>query len=434
MKKSLPKVLLVSIALVILLGQLSHAGTINTFGKFSTNSRKKQKRTLARVAESQLRLPETERYYYWDDVANDWVLWQYFWKSIYDEKGNLLMIIGLSDAGDSTYKEVHKYNTEGKETEVTSYYWGEEGFFPSDRHYNTYDSYGRPLGYVSQVYLLSKNDWENKLKVANTYSSTELQFPDNYTKSEWDGEEWKVTSEGENIVWKDFENDAIASGVVYSYDMDSLKTKYSTDGGITTGLIWNLEFESILPNGKTLSSVDELGNTVTVLQVLMDNVYRDYRKTTDFVDDHGNYAGYEIAFWYGSWEISEYSTYKNSYNENGDLVELEVNSYNIDGKENTQKYKLVYSDFIAVTGLQRSESTISRFAYPNPTTGAVNIENKGGEEIQFSLYNLQNQLILSSITSGGKTTISMDDLPAGIYLLKSVTASGKLYTEKLVKE
>ncbi|MBO9702624.1 MAG: T9SS type A sorting domain-containing protein [Sporocytophaga sp.] len=433
MNKSVQKLLLLSIALVIFLGQLSHAGSINTLGVFSPNTRKKSKRSLARIAESKLWLPETEAYYYWDYVTNDWGISPDISKNIYDEKGNLLMNVSFSNAGDSIYKEVHKYNTDGKEIEITSYYWGEEDFIPEYRQYSTYDSYGRPLGYISQVYLLSKNDWENELKVESTYSSIELQSPDNYIQSSWDGEKWKVISKGANIVWKDFENGDIASGFVYKYGIDTLMTIYSTDGGITTGMIWRYEYDVFIPMAKTLSSVDELGNTITVLQVLMNNEYHDYQKTTDLVDDYGNYAGSEIAFWNGSWEISQYNIYNNTYNESGDLVESEIVSYNLDGKGNTEKVKVVYSDFLVITGLQRSENSMSRFAYPNPTTGVVNIE-VGGDEVLFSVYNLQNQLILSSSTSGGKATILMEALPSGVYLLKSVSSSGKLYTEKLVKE
>jgi len=436
MRKVLPKLLVVGITLIFL-SQLCHAGPVSAFRKFKPVGRKKQKSQAARVAESQLSLPVKETYYNWDAAISDWDL-AVVYENKYDDKGNLIMQVGFSEGGDSLSKEVHKYNAEGEETEYSSYHkWGEEGLVPEYRESYTYDPYGRPLEYLSQVYYKITGNWENELKLTGTYSSTVLEYPDNYSQYQWDGLAWKLTNKGANITWKDFDNGDILSGYVTVYNEEILATTYSTDeAGTTTGIIEQFDFDVFIPVGKTISTKDEGGNVFTILQIYMNGEYQNYTKTIDLFDEHGNYSGFSVDGWTGEdWDIVQYHVYNNVYNSNNDLVETNRISYNLDGEGNIEKTKSVYSDFVVISGIQNSlHAELSRFAYPNPVTELVNIENKSGEEIQFSLYNLQNKLMLSSRTSGGKATISMDDLPSGIYLLKSVTSSGKLYTEKLVKE
>ncbi|GAL83150.1 hypothetical protein MYP_376 [Sporocytophaga myxococcoides] len=54
--------------------------------------------------------------------------------------------------------------------------------------------------------------------------------------------------------------------------------------------------------------------------------------------------------------------------------------------------------------------------------------------MEISIINMQNTPVFSGTIDAGKGSISIKDFPAKMYILISTTSSGKIYTEKIVKE
>jgi hypothetical protein len=67
--------------------------------------------------------------------------------------------------------------------------------------------------------------------------------------------------------------------------------------------------------------------------------------------------------------------------------------------------------------------------YPNPAHDHINIHSK--DIISVNLYSISGQLILSKEIEAESDKISITEIPAGIYFLEAISASGKSFTEKL---
>jgi len=68
--------------------------------------------------------------------------------------------------------------------------------------------------------------------------------------------------------------------------------------------------------------------------------------------------------------------------------------------------------------------------YPNPNSGLISIETE--ESGNAEIYNLGGQMLLKSALKSGTNDIPLD-LPSGIYIMKTTTASGQ-FTDKVVKQ
>ncbi|MDF3026962.1 MAG: repeat protein [Fluviicola sp.] len=90
-----------------------------------------------------------------------------------------------------------------------------------------------------------------------------------------------------------------------------------------------------------------------------------------------------------------------------------------------------YSELAAITidGYSGRQVII----YPNPAMNEISIESAGSETDSYLLYNCQGQEISSQtkIIESSKNSLKIDvsQLPAGIYLLKTLTQSGKFYKQ-----
>ena len=71
--------------------------------------------------------------------------------------------------------------------------------------------------------------------------------------------------------------------------------------------------------------------------------------------------------------------------------------------------------------------------YPNPTQDFLILQSKGGEDLNYGLYDLQGRLLLTEKINQDKSVLSMADLPTAPYLLKIFKSSKPLKTFKLIK-
>ncbi len=69
--------------------------------------------------------------------------------------------------------------------------------------------------------------------------------------------------------------------------------------------------------------------------------------------------------------------------------------------------------------------------YPNPASDILNIKSENAQEI--NIYNIAGQKVMSALTNSGTTSISVENLEAGIYMIESIdTNTAKRATSKLI--
>ncbi len=78
--------------------------------------------------------------------------------------------------------------------------------------------------------------------------------------------------------------------------------------------------------------------------------------------------------------------------------------------------------------LSAPENSHNVLAYPNPFRDKISLENSS-EIVSMELYNLSGQKLLESHSN----TINTSELPTGVYLLNTITKSGKNYRQKIIK-
>lgn len=71
--------------------------------------------------------------------------------------------------------------------------------------------------------------------------------------------------------------------------------------------------------------------------------------------------------------------------------------------------------------------------YPNPTYNEFNVSVNDTEINSVDVYNLQGQILKSEQANGNQATISVNELPAGVYIVKVYTTSGVI-AQRLVKK
>ena len=77
------------------------------------------------------------------------------------------------------------------------------------------------------------------------------------------------------------------------------------------------------------------------------------------------------------------------------------------------------------TGIdEQAENNLNLTAYPNPTTGIINVEYNSQTPVQFDVINMLGENVLSQNTNNTKnTTIDVSSLTKGLYFLQMTTYS-----------
>jgi len=77
------------------------------------------------------------------------------------------------------------------------------------------------------------------------------------------------------------------------------------------------------------------------------------------------------------------------------------------------------------TGIdEQAENNLNLTAYPNPTTGIINVEYNSQTPVQFDVINMLGENVLSQNTNNTKnTTIDVSSLTKGLYFLQMTTDS-----------
>ncbi len=118
---------------------------------------------------------------------------------------------------------------------------------------------------------------------------------------------------------------------------------------------------------------------------------------------------------------------KNTYNWKDVYANEPTAFYRISAIENGNT---LYSNTIALSKKQTLQNTI---AFPNPTKNNVTIVTNQQQELRVVLENYQGQQVMQTSINGIQGTISLEQLPIGIYICK-LTGKGFNEVIKLVKE
>ncbi len=89
-----------------------------------------------------------------------------------------------------------------------------------------------------------------------------------------------------------------------------------------------------------------------------------------------------------------------------------------------------------VLGNENFNISLNMVVYPNPTTNLLMLEvkNYGLENLEYQLFDLNGRLIADEKISAETTTISMEQYPSAVYLLKVVNNNKEIKTFKILKK
>jgi len=94
------------------------------------------------------------------------------------------------------------------------------------------------------------------------------------------------------------------------------------------------------------------------------------------------------------------------------------------------------SEISLVTGLEEAKGiNLSVTAYPNPTTGYLNLEVKDLEftNLHFQLYDIHGKLLQNAKINGTQTGIGMSNLVPANYFVKVIQGNKEVKTFKIIK-
>jgi len=122
------------------------------------------------------------------------------------------------------------------------------------------------------------------------------------------------------------------------------------------------------------------------------------------------------------------STFNAATNETGDGIyivgEMFNQNYSLNGNGTLSESLLVFTN---IGSLHTSETELKNIAlYPNPANEKVYW--KSPEKIQTLIFDISGKLVLKSFDN----QVDVSKLPAGTYIVKGQTSSGKIVTRKLV--
>jgi hypothetical protein len=89
-----------------------------------------------------------------------------------------------------------------------------------------------------------------------------------------------------------------------------------------------------------------------------------------------------------------------------------------------------------VLGNENFNINLQMTVYPNPTVNNLSLEvkNYNYENIHYQLFDLKGKLISNDKIVSETTTISMEQYPSSVYLLKVVDNNNEIKTFKIIKK
>ena len=256
-------------------------------------------------------------------------------------------------------------------------------------------------------------------QLGNIYAAGLFTNGNSYYVAKWDGTTWSQPGNTDNsfngiintIIVDDSNNLYVTGDYDYEYPLSNISHPYIAKWN---GTKWSMDTTNLLLGWRNTLALDKRGN----LYAGGDHIIK--WNGTNWVNlDKGNNAPIFTA---------------DSY----------INSIVIDSLDNvyvsgTLKFPngnvgvAEYEQGSSVTAITNATTTTATAltAYPNPTNGNLTITTP--EACQVVVYNILGELITTQVVQAGNTTISLGNVPTGIYTVL-VTGQNNTYTPvKIVK-
>ncbi|MDR0364027.1 MAG: T9SS type A sorting domain-containing protein [Bacteroidales bacterium] len=287
----------------------------------------------------------------------------------------------------------------------------ESGF----RYEYLYHEDGGPF-YEMNAYYSSKtgNEWTPDRKI-ETHANIEWYewngFRDNFNII-------TVLGESEANEWYYNTMTKISSYDIYSHDPeDSVWKKIQKKK-----FAWNVD--GTKTHIDSLFGYDEKGNLY-----LLNTVHNNYNHCGDYI----SYVSYiwdnDLEPYIKSYEGIFHDIEYNQYGREKDFI------YTLSG-QGEEEFATFYmgtriTDFVPVSIADLSPQTGKISLFPNPSQGRILIKSQEAMQ-SIEIFDMMGRLVEMQIVHNNETTISLNHLPKGLYLIKVLMKSGEKQVEKLL--
>lgn len=292
----------------------------------------------------------------------------------------------------NSHKSIFFYDTNGNPSKDSNLIWQSNSWINSTIDSITFDVFKKLLNY--SYYLWQNNKWEKANKFTYTYNT-----------------QGNVLTE----LWEKGQSDNWVNDVRYTYTYDI--------------------------NGIILSDFCDRWYT---------NIWEPLYKETYTSDLNSNISSIILAYWNGSWDITNRNSF--IYDEDNNSIKGKCEFYSsgiwipavnlitlyVDKKI---QYFINYpissyeASFKSMNvGITQNNNNNSIKVYPNPATNNITIVNMESlKDKVISIYNIQGQILIKLPLIQNKTLIDISNLLKGIYVIK-ISGNDKTRLMKFVKE
>ena len=375
----------------------------------------------------------------------------------YGQESLTYKIIEHYDSDTQQYSEVLKeeytYNSKGELTETKDSYWMAIAWIPFSRNQYFYNSNGyltesiyssynditkaytnssrEVLNYTNNkiigdiIYTWENGAWKNVEKTDFVYAGNNISTFHSY---KWDGAQWidddrgtvsYVANKISEIITEVFENN------IWALSDKTIYIRNASTGKIQDIIYQIREGAAWVNDEKTSFTIDTNGNRIT-------EVYSESLDGITWVEND------KIDYTYDKATLM--SKYRNPFNVNTYLNDLGVDdlphynkllssimsdnsSANIPATwEINSRTLYFYSD--DTMGLNDLSDSNFITIYPNPVKNTLNIKLKNQIQADASLFDVNGRKVLEQKIQALNTSINIEDLNAGIYVLKIHSDNG----------
>ena len=355
------------------------------------------------------------------------------------------------------FKEEYTYNSKGELTETRGYYWMSIVWIPLTRSQYFYDANGYLIESISSSWNDATKSFVNNSREVHNYTNNKIIGDVSYT---WDNGGWKQKDK------TDFVYAGNNISTFHSYKWNGAQW-IDDDRGVVTYVankiseiitedfennIWALSDKTIYKRNASTSKIEEI-----LYQTWNGAAWENDEKTNFTIDANGNritdiYSESQDGITWVEEDKLDYaydkstlmSTYRNPFNVNIHLNDLGVDDLPHFNKllssissanssadnpvpgaatwETDSRTIYYYSD--DTMGLNDLSNSNFVTIYPNPVTNTLNIQLKDQIQADASLFDINGRLVLEKKILALSTSLNIEALNSGIYILKIQTESG----------
>ena len=333
------------------------------------------------------------------------------------------------------YKDIDTDEANGNITENVTQYWEEGNWTDGFKDIYNYDNNGIRIGRIRQEW--ENDNWVNKWKII--YIVDNLGEWIEIIDSEWENNAWVYLYREINIVWHNWEQwqrqsyqSQIWAGEWINFE--KYNATYISD-----------DYVGIYLRYENNNWVNHERETYTKTPTERIRSYEDFEnkgwvnssRQSQFFDDHGSYTGSRGELWKNEeWVIDWEDSNSYTYNEYNDITEKVLMIWNPNTQELENYNRYVYSNF------QHFESAVDNIfllsnvkIFPNPVEDILNIDiqDKNLTEAVVQILNMTGQKVYEGVIAGQLTSININSLTKGVYILRIQTIDNRILNYKILK-